>query len=442
MVRLIIAANIWVLFFSAFMYGQETEVNVCTSDSNTCTSLAGSVAAGDLPLEHNESECTDQHANCSLWANKGECDANPYWMHDFCRVSCGTCHSHAKKTLEVMEQRKCTSESTCEDCDLRCATWTAAGECHANPGYMRSFCAVSCGLCKAGDPHPSEHPDCQDKHAKCKRLAAAGACHTQFSMMMRECQRSCRVCGDLDPCRPNASDDGVVQMPGDLNKLLEAVIRKENVSVLSSDPYVILLHDAISDGLVDEVTQVLSSDWERSIVGGVHGSDERDDAMRTSEQQWCQNDCEKSAPVEELTRRVESLIGIHRRHFDWLQVLRYQAGQYYRPHTDFVPEHATMPVGPRVLTFFLYLKDVEGGDTRFPYLNISVPPRKGSALLWPSVLDSDPFSEDTRTLHEGRPPLDNSSKLAMNFWVHQYSYRHYSERHCLWAHRPRSSYSP
>ena len=42
-------------------------------------------------------------------------------------------------------------------------------------------------------------------------------------------------------------------------------------------------------------------------------------------------------------------------------------------------------------TFFLYLSAVEdGGETRFTRLNISVTPRKGSAVVWPSVMSDDP----------------------------------------------------
>jgi hypothetical protein len=37
-----------------------------------------------------------------------------------------------------------------------------------------------------------------------------------------------------------------------------------------------------------------------------------------------------------------------------------------------------MPAGPRILTFFLYLSDVEeGGETSFPYLDIAIKPKKG-----------------------------------------------------------------
>ena len=61
--------------------------------------------------------------------------------------------------------------------------------------------------------------------------------------------------------------------------------------------------------------------------------------------------------------------------------------------------------GPRVLTFFLYLSDVEeGGETAFPLLGIAVKPKKGKALLWPSVLDHDTLSYEPRTLHEVEIP--------------------------------------
>lgn len=56
-----------------------------------------------------------------------------------------------------------------------------------------------------------------------------------------------------------------------------------------------------------------------------------------------------------------------------------------------------------MLTLFLYLNDVEeGGGTHFPLLDITVQPKKGSALLWPSVVDADVEQKDFRTDHEVR----------------------------------------
>ena len=57
--------------------------------------------------------------------------------------------------------------------------------------------------------------------------------------------------------------------------------------------------------------------------------------------------------------------------------------------------------GVRILTLFLYLNDVEGGgETRFSNLDINVAPRRGRAILWPSVLNEAPNVKDIRTEHE------------------------------------------
>ena len=51
-------------------------------------------------------------------------------------------------------------------------------------------------------------------------------------------------------------------------------------------------------------------------------------------------------------------------------MLKYEPGQFYDVHHDYVAAHATMDHGPRVLTMLVYLNDdgLEGGSTRFPNL--------------------------------------------------------------------------
>ena len=75
-------------------------------------------------------------------------------------------------------------------------------------------------------------------------------------------------------------------------------------------------------------------------------------------------------------------------------MLRYQKGQFYREFTTRTPEYSAW--GPRLYTFFMYLSDVdEGGATRFTKLNISVTPRKGSAILCRASTD-DPWKTEER----------------------------------------------
>ena len=85
---------------------------------------------------------------------------------------------------------------------------------------------------------------------------------------------------------------------------------------------------------------------------------------------------------------------------------------------------------PRIMTLFLYLNDVEeGGGTSFPLLDVTVQPKKGSALLWPSVLDGAPESKDYRTDHEALP-VTKGLKFGANAWIHSRNYRLAEETDC------------
>jgi hypothetical protein len=98
-------------------------------------------------------------------------------------------------------------------------------------------------------------------------------------------------------------------------------------------------------------------------------------------------------------RFLVSLINIHYQHHDY--------GFY----------HLERQFGPRIITFFLYLNDVdEGGETEFPLLGLKVTPKKGKALLWPSVLDEDPLQIDYRTRH-GALTVTKGVKYGANAWV-------------------------
>ena len=75
-----------------------------------------------------------------------------------------------------------------------------------------------------------------------------------------------------------------------------------------------------------------------------------------------------------------------------------------------------------LLTLFIYLNDVEEGGFTVFETGISVQPKKGRAVLWPSVKDSSPHEIDVRTQHEARPVL-KGQKMAANFWIHQYDFK-------------------
>ena len=71
------------------------------------------------------------------------------------------------------------------------------------------------------------------------------------------------------------------------------------------------------------------------------------------------------------------------------------------------------------MTIYLYLNDVEaGGETNFPRLDLTVQPKVGRALVWPSVFDENPHAADYRTQHQALP-VKEGIKYGANAWLHQ-----------------------
>ena len=87
-------------------------------------------------------------------------------------------------------------------------------------------------------------------------------------------------------------------------------------------------------------------------------------------------------------------------------------------HNDYSDHERSAPEGPRILTVFLYLNDVEkGGETGFDHENLIMQPQRGRVVLWPSVLDEWPLDRDDRTDHQAMP-IVKGRKYGANVWYH------------------------
>jgi prolyl 4-hydroxylase len=109
-----------------------------------------------------------------------------------------------------------------------------------------------------------------------------------------------------------------------------------------------------------------------------------------------------------------------------LQVVRYQPGQFYRPHFDyFNPDYPGMQetlqqYGQRVCTMLLYLNEPEeGGETVFPQLMITIRPKRGMALLFYNVFSDGHVNEKTQ--HGGSPVIKGQKWIA-NKWIREKKY--------------------
>ena len=287
---------------------------------------------------------------------------------------------------------------------------------------------------------------CQDRSRRCAADAANGECIRNPGWMIVNCPASCDRCDLLDPAKRcdraalhfqklNMSTVPVWQGAGAVDALFVDILENPmfapfNPTALSrppEGPWVVTFDDFAKDDEIAALLKSVERDFERSTDTGA--SNEFGEAQklmstgRTSENAWCIGRCYRHPKVMQLTERIENITRVPQGHYENFQVLRYREGQFYRTHHDMSEGDNALACGPRILTFFLYLSDVEkGGGTNFPRLKLTVQPKKGSAVLWPSVLDRDPTQQDPRTHHQALP-VEDGTKFAANAWIHLFDYK-------------------
>jgi prolyl 4-hydroxylase len=127
-----------------------------------------------------------------------------------------------------------------------------------------------------------------------------------------------------------------------------------------------------------------------------------------------------------LQRRMAMLVDTTPAYSEYMQLLRYQEGQEYRPHRDYLPPSLITPLeeggaGQRESTVIIYLNDVEnGGETEFIELHKKIAPKMGRILAFKNLHPDG--SPDTRTLHAGLP-VKSGAKWIGTLWIHQGVFR-------------------
>jgi prolyl 4-hydroxylase len=288
-----------------------------------------------------------------------------------------------------------------------------------------------------GKPPPATQ-DCVDRHQECKQFREQGECTKNPGWMIINCPRSCNdvtdACRLRDPklrCDRRALNMTLspAYRSGDMYRMFESIEKRFGsrypITIHSRDPFVVTFENFVAEDEAEALIRTISR-WERSTdSGSMNEFGETGRVLsqgRTSSNGWCTGECERHPKVRRVLRKIEEVTEVPSQNYESFQVLKYELNQFYRTHHDYGPEDVGLACGPRILTFFLYLSDVEeGGETSFPSLGISVKPKKGRALLWPSTLDENPEAQDTRTFHEAKPVI-KGLKYAANSWIHLFDY--------------------
>ncbi len=137
--------------------------------------------------------------------------------------------------------------------------------------------------------------------------------------------------------------------------------------------------------------------------------------------------------VPMISKRIELITGLSTQYKELVtdaepfQLVNYGLGGHYEPHHDYSEEEEEPEIvpeflkdsGDRMVTFMLYLSDVdEGGATVFPLINVRVPPVKNAAAFWFNLQPSG--DGDPRTKHAGCPVLIGEKWVA-NKWIWSHS---------------------
>ena len=130
---------------------------------------------------------------------------------------------------------------------------------------------------------------------------------------------------------------------------------------------------------------------------------------------------EADVVVQSLDLRVAAALGHPAENGEGFALLRYQVGQQYLPHCDWIdPERESTRAdlerwGQRIATCVVYLNDAfEGGTTEFPKLGLEFRGGVGDAFIWDNVLPTGEV--DPLTLHAGRPPTEGM-KYLLSKWM-------------------------
>ncbi|TMW48452.1 hypothetical protein DOY81_006471 [Sarcophaga bullata] len=195
------------------------------------------------------------------------------------------------------------------------------------------------------------------------------------------------------------------------------ILQPYKLEQLSLDPYVIFIHDVISEHQMEVIKEQAQPHMKRSTVYATDGSHTEVTYYRTSKTAWFKYDQHKY--TQQWLQHVKHVTGLNVDHAEDLQIANYGMGGHYEPHFDFFTEDLNIneEEGNRISTAIFYLEDVEeGGGTAFPFLNLLVKPRKGSMLFWYNLHASG--DRDYRTKHAACPVLKGSKWIA-NVWLRE-----------------------
>ena len=235
--------------------------------------------------------------------------------------------------------------------------------------------------------------------------------------------------GTIDYARITSEQTPIKQpLPSSYLFQLENALQTSDGQVMqvimrSTAPDVVLLDGFMSEAECDELCSLSKSTLTKSTVVDDKTGQGINHHARTSQGTYFS--VGQNALVTKIERRISEITGTPVNHGEGIQILNYANGGEYKPHFDYFPNNdggkANMQKGgQRIITIVMYLNNVKtGGATIFPEINLSIYPKKGSALYFSYY--SANGKVDPLTLHGGAPVIEGEKWIATK-WIRQNPY--------------------
>jgi prolyl 4-hydroxylase len=222
---------------------------------------------------------------------------------------------------------------------------------------------------------------------------------------------------------PRQDLDAGIPVPQPIGTAWPSVVRAldRDVKVLFSLalPRVVLFGGLLSDKECDELIALSRAHVTPSNVVDLEGGGEKSHDARTSSGAALARG--GSTLISRIEQRIAALLNWPVDHGEALQILRYEVGQEYKPHYDYVDpaQPGAAPFlargGQRVASLVMYLNTPQdGGATNFPDIGLEVAAIKGNAVFF----SYDRPQPSTQTLHGGMP-VRAGEKWVATKWLRE-----------------------
>jgi prolyl 4-hydroxylase len=202
-------------------------------------------------------------------------------------------------------------------------------------------------------------------------------------------------------------------------------IRLPAAEILHETPLIRRLPEVIHPLVLEAVINLSAPLVRRSQIVDARTGEVRADPMRTSSHVTL-GPRQHDHVLEALERCISRVSGVPVLNGEFLQILRYQPGEEFRPHVDYFNEsgagayQSLADGGQRAQTVLMYLNDdYTGGSTCFPELQLDIKARRGDMLHFHNLGADGLGHRDS--LHAG-VPVAAGEKWLLSQWIRSESY--------------------